>query len=134
MHRFFALSLLSFIGLLACPAAAQSFADYSGRDLYMRFCASCHGATGAGDGPVGQGMAVMVPDLTRISDRHGGRIDAVKLREIIDGRAVVVAHGTRTMPVWGYEFWVEEGADVEAEAAVRSIVDKLIAYLRSIQN
>lgn len=37
------------------------------------------------------------------------------------------------MPVWGYEFWVEEGADVEAEAAVRTIVDQLIAYLRSIQ-
>jgi mono/diheme cytochrome c family protein len=119
---------------LAVPAAAESFVDYSGRDLYMRFCASCHGATGVGDGPVGQGLAVMVPDLTGIASRSGGRLDQAKLREIIDGRSVVVAHGTRMMPVWGYEFWVEQGADVEAEAAVRTIVDKLIAYLRSIQD
>lgn len=123
--------------LLSClqagPVAAQSFADYSGRDLYMRFCASCHGVTGAGDGPVGQGMAVMVPDLTTLSRRYGGQIDTTRLREIIDGRAVVVAHGERTMPVWGYEFWVEEGADMEAEAAVRTIVDRLIAYLRTMQ-
>lgn len=125
------LLILNFV--LLTPAGAQSFADYSGRDLYMRFCASCHGATGAGDGPVGQGMAVMVPDLTGLADRQGGMLDADSLREIIDGRAVVVSHGTRQMPVWGYEFWVEEGADVQAEAAVRTIVDKLIAYLRSIQ-
>lgn len=123
--------VLSFI--LPVPAGAQSFADYSGRDLYMRFCASCHGVTGAGDGPVAQGMAVMVPDLTELADRQGGMLDMDRVRDIIDGRAVVVSHGTRQMPVWGYEFWVEEGADVQAEAAVRTIVDKLIAYLRSIQ-
>jgi len=133
MRCVFVSFLLLMSCLLAGPAAAQSFADYSGRDLYMRFCASCHGVTGSGDGPVGQGLAVMVPDLTTLSRRSGGQMNAAKLREIIDGRAVVIAHGMRTMPVWGYEFWVEEGADVEAEAAVRTIVDQLIAYLRSIQ-
>ena len=133
MDRTLALGVCLLTLLLAGPAAAQGFADYSGRDLFMRFCASCHGATGAGDGPVGQGMAVMVPDLTGLADRQGGLLDADQLREIIDGRAVVIGHGTRQMPVWGYEFWVEEGADVEAEAAVRTIVDKLIAYLRTIQ-
>lgn len=133
MRRVFVTFLLLLSFLLAGPAAAQSFADYSGRDLFMRFCASCHGVTGAGDGPVGQGMAVMVPDLTTLRRRYGGQMDTTKLREIIDGRAVVVSHGTRTMPVWGYEFWIEEGADMEAEAAVRTIVDRLIAYLRTIQ-
>ena len=131
----FSLARLAVLGvvMLAGQASAQSFAEYSGRDLYMRFCASCHGVTGAGDGPVGQGLAVMVPDLTRLSRREEGRFNQTRLREVIDGRAVVIAHGTRTMPVWGYEFWVEEGADMEAEAAARTIIDKLIAYLRSIQ-
>ena len=133
MRRGLPSCLLLLCAWLVQPAFGQSFAEYSGRDLYMRFCASCHGVTGAGDGPVGQGLAVMVPDLTEMARRYGNALDQVKLREIIDGRAVVIAHGTRTMPVWGYEFWVEEGADVEAEAAVRAIVDKLIAYLRSLQ-
>jgi hypothetical protein len=37
------------------------------------------------------------------------------------------------MPVWGYEFWVEQGADKEAEADVRLIVDNLLGYIRGIQ-
>ena len=134
MPRALSLCLVVFTLWFAAPAFGQSFADYSGKDLYMRFCASCHGDSGAGDGPVAEGMAVRVPDLTGLARRQGGGLDADKVREIIDGRAVVVGHGSRTMPVWGYEFWVEEGADVEAEAAVRTIVDKLIAYIRSIQN
>jgi len=37
------------------------------------------------------------------------------------------------MPVWGYEFWVEEGADPEAEDRVDTIVRNLVDYIRSIQ-
>lgn len=129
---------LVFAGLLLnlcllAPASAQSLANDSGRQLYMRFCASCHGPTGDGDGPVGSQLEVMVPNLTGLARRYGDRFNQIQMREIIDGRANVIAHGTRTMPVWGYEFWVDEGADLEAEAAVRTIVDKLIAYIRSLQ-
>ena len=55
------------------------------------------------------------------------------LRKIIEGTDVVVVHGTRYMPVWGYEFWVEEGADAAAAERVETIVANLIDYLRSIQ-
>jgi hypothetical protein len=55
------------------------------------------------------------------------------LRKIIDGREVVIVHGTRYMPVWGYEFWVEEGGDEAARERVQIIVDNLVEYLRSIQ-
>jgi hypothetical protein len=37
------------------------------------------------------------------------------------------------MPVWGYEFWVEEGADPQAEENVEIIISNLIEYLESIQ-
>jgi hypothetical protein len=37
------------------------------------------------------------------------------------------------MPVWGYEFWVEEGGDVTAQRAVREAINKLVEYLRSVQ-
>lgn len=115
------------------PAAAADFTGYTGQELYARFCASCHGDSGQGDGPVAASLTVQVPDLTRLARREGGRLDAGRLAEIIDGRAVVVAHGTRYMPVWGYEFWVEGGADATAEAQVNTVVSRLIGYLRSLQ-
>lgn len=122
---------------LALPglAAAQTFElrDYSGSELFGRFCASCHGGSGRGDGPVGRRLNVAVPDLTRISERHDGRFPALDVAETIDGRALAVSHGTREMPVWGYEFWVEEGGDVTAESDAREIIDRLVEYVRSIQ-
>ncbi|HEY8520054.1 MAG TPA: c-type cytochrome [Gammaproteobacteria bacterium] len=116
-------------------AAAQTFtlADLSGEELFERFCAACHGPEGRGDGPVARTLNVLVPDLTQIATRRGGRFPAFEIRETIDGRALVTAHGTRTMPVWGYEFWVEQGGDVVAEREARSIVDRLVEYLESIQ-
>lgn len=117
------------------PAGAQTFEllDYSGGELYRRFCAACHGPEGRGDGPVGARLSVVVPDLTRIAARRDGRFPAGEVAETIDGRSLVVAHGTREMPVWGYEFWVEEGGDVTAETDAREIIDRLVEYLRSIQ-
>jgi mono/diheme cytochrome c family protein len=112
---------------------AQAFDPYSGEETYMRYCAACHGETAQGNGPVARGLPIAVPDLTRLQERKGNKFPDDVLRKIIDGREVVVVHGTRYMPVWGYEFWVEEGADDEAQTRVDLIVANLIEYLRSIQ-
>lgn len=114
-------------------AAAGPFADYSGRQLYDRFCASCHGPSGFGDGPVAPSLKVMVPDLTRLYQRSGGKFPEDLVRKIIDGRQVYPAHGSRDMPVWGQELWIEGGGGEQADAEARVIVDKLVNYLRSIQ-
>jgi hypothetical protein len=75
----------------------------------------------------------MVPDLTRITQRYGG-FPTTLIRDTIDGRgAQIDAHGTRTMPVWGYEFWIEEGGDVTAEREMREIITRLVDYIRSLQ-
>jgi hypothetical protein len=76
---------------------------------------------------------VPVPDLTGLASRNGGEFPSQYVRDMIDGRSPVVAHGTRQMPVWGYEFWVEEGADIDAEATARELIERLVAYLASIQ-
>jgi mono/diheme cytochrome c family protein len=112
---------------------AVTLADYSGEELFDRFCASCHGAAARGDGPVARSLNTVVPDLTTIERRYG-EFPATLVRDVIDGRGIDLrAHGTRTMPVWGYEFWVEEGADVAAQRAVRDAINKLVEYLRSVQ-
>ena len=76
---------------------------------------------------------MVVPDLTGLARRHGGQLSVEGLMAIIDGRTVMPAHGGRYMPVWGYEFWVEAGADEEAEIAVRTLLSRLIDYLATLQ-
>jgi mono/diheme cytochrome c family protein len=112
---------------------AVTLDDYSGEELFERFCASCHGTGARGNGPVASTLNVMVPDLTTIEYRYG-EFPATLIRDVIDGRGIDMrAHGTRTMPVWGYEFWVEEGGDVAAQSSVRQAIAKLVDYLRSVQ-
>lgn len=114
---------------------AQVFAgtDYSGAELFMRYCAACHGERAVGDGPVSATLVTVVPDLTQLTARAGGLFPATLVAETIDGRSPVLAHGTRQMPVWGYEFWYEEGGDVTAETRAREMIAELLDYLESIQ-
>jgi mono/diheme cytochrome c family protein len=46
------LILLVLLLLATVAARAQDFSNYSGAQLYSRFCASCHGDKGVGDGVV----------------------------------------------------------------------------------
>ena len=121
------------VTLFSLPVFPQVFDEYSGQETFMRFCAACHGESGQGDGPVSEGLPIAVPDLTRMRQRRGNTFPEDVLRKIIDGQETVVVHGTRYMPVWGYEFWVEEGADDAAHERVEVIVDNLVEYLRSLQ-
>jgi mono/diheme cytochrome c family protein len=134
-HRW---QVLAGVASLALAGAAMAFdavtlEDYSGEEIFGRFCASCHGVEGRGDGPVSRSLNVAVPDLTTIAARYG-EFPAGLIRDVIDGRGIDRrAHGTREMPVWGYEFWVEEGGDVNAQRAARNAIEKLVEHLRSIQ-
>lgn len=122
-------------GTLLAPASSRAadYAQYSGAQLYARFCASCHGKTGVGDGTVAPSLGVLVPDLTEISRRHRGAFPEEQIMRIIDGRQPIGPHGSRTMPVWGYEFqsqgeWTAEGAQQTNE-----IVRRLAQFIRSLQ-
>lgn len=42
--------------LAGLPAFAQDLSGYDGPQLYRRFCASCHGKGGEGDGPQGHAL------------------------------------------------------------------------------
>jgi mono/diheme cytochrome c family protein len=130
-------ALVALLGALTATSAAAfdavTLADYSGSELFERFCASCHGDGARGDGPVAPSLNTAVPDLTTIAVRYG-EFPSQLVRDVIDGRSIDKrAHGTRAMPVWGYEFWVEEGGDVAAQAAVRDAINELVEYLSSVQ-
>jgi mono/diheme cytochrome c family protein len=130
--------ILILTALLSVPPALrandlQPFMAYNGEQLFQRFCASCHGKLGYGDGPVAPSIKVLIPDLTQLSKRNRGTFPADRVQEIIDGRAVLPAHGTRPMPVWGYELEAQVPPEQSGREVAQGLIDRLVEYLRSIQ-
>ncbi len=121
------------LAVLAAPAVAADYSGYSGADLYRRFCSSCHGIAGQGDGPVSRSLAAAMPDLRRLAGRHGGHFPDNWTYRVIDGRESMLSHGPRDMPVWGVELWREQGADVTAGEKTRDAIGRLVDYLRTLQ-
>lgn len=118
----------------AAPASMAADAiNSTGEENFQRYCAACHGAGGRGDGPVASAIFKTVPDLTLIAERRDGKFPRQMISNAIDGRWEIDAHGTRMMPVWGYEFWVNEGAGEFSDMGVSVILDGLVDYLQSIQ-
>jgi mono/diheme cytochrome c family protein len=125
------LLLLAALVLAACGREAA--VDTSGRDTYVRHCASCHGSEGKGDGPLAAELTKPPSDLTQIAKRAGGRWDESYVMSVIDGRRQVAAHGTRDMPVWGAVF--EEESRGEPYPAYQGLLKSrfLVDYLATLQ-
>ena len=92
----------------------------TGRKLFLRNCASCHGMDGRGKGIVAASLKKQPPDLTSIP-RQDGKFPVQKLVMTITGELVLPIHGEREMPVWGNILTSQE-------------VGTLVGYLESIQN
>lgn len=121
-------------GLIACASEeAPRQQAAAGERIYKTSCAACHGADARGTGPVAPLLTVPVPDLTRIAQRRGGQFPELEVFRIIDGQSDLAGHGPRHMPVWGYEFFGDDADDEVAHRRATDKVDRLVAYLRSIQ-
>lgn len=122
-------------GVVLCtgPARAADYLAYNGEKIYRRFCASCHGIGGAGDGPVASSLKVEVPDLRLLARRRGGKFPTDQVARIIDGRFMIAVHGTRTMPIWGEDFSRIEPGNPDAEQTTQMLVKRLTQYLESLQ-
>jgi hypothetical protein len=127
------LLLCVFASMFMGTCRADQAAVHSGAELYMEFCASCHGANGTGNGPVAPSLRKKVPDVTLFAKRRGGIFSAEELHRIIDGRTMPRAHGSAEMPIWGREFYGFEGEDATRRRRVAELIDQLVEYVRSIQ-
>ena len=106
--------------------------EYSGVRLYQVFCSSCHGLTGQGDGPVADLFHGGVPDLIHMAARNGGQFPRDTVRSAIDGRETFLAHGSASMPVWGFEFY-EGGSAKQARQRSDEMIDRIVKYLEDNQ-
>jgi mono/diheme cytochrome c family protein len=129
------LAVLLTTGLVGCAdEVCMNLSDrFSGAILFQLHCASCHGEDARGNGPVAEFISVKVPDLTQISAAHGGSFPEDEVFRIIDGQAEMPAHGSRHMPVWGYEFFGQQGDDERAHGEATEKVKALVNYVRKLQ-
>jgi mono/diheme cytochrome c family protein len=132
MHRVLAIVTVCAITWMK-PSWSADYVAMSGEDLYRRFCASCHGLQGRGDGPVAASFRVEVPDLTRTAERGRAAGSRDRIVRIIDGRYIIGAHGTRLMPVWGEDLARLEIGNPDAERSAQVIIGRLADYVSGLQ-
>jgi mono/diheme cytochrome c family protein len=134
--------MLTIIVLLATSGGAvrQAHAQEDeiiagGKGKYEKYCASCHGPAGKGNGNMAPLLVFKPADLTQLRKTGKGEFPFWRVYRAIDGREMVRGHGSREMPLWGFVFQVEEGASAASaqEDIVRGRIWQLVYYLESIQ-
>ena len=122
-------AILMFVSLVESFGAEPNGA----KEMYLKYCGSCHGNGGKGDGPVSRDLKIKVPDLTLLRSKNKGIYPTNRVMSSIDGSRTVRAHGDRTMPVWG-EVFREEHETQKYTELTSLLKAKLIAeYLATLQ-
>ncbi|MGE3177809.1 MAG: cytochrome c [Vicinamibacterales bacterium] len=118
----FALGVID-LGAQPAPVAV------GGASVFSIYCASCHGTSAKGDGPIASMLTPRPPDLTRLAQRAGGAFPAERVARTIDGRNPPKGHGGGDMPVWGDALAKSrvDGQSVELK------IQQLVGYLEAIQ-
>jgi len=109
---------------------AQPTSPASGHDMFMSYCASCHGKDAKGNGPAASALKVAPMDLTALAKKNGGKYPAMKVTAVLSGQTDLAAHGNKEMPVWGAVFWRMSGGH---EGEVQQRVANLNRYIESLQ-
>ena len=139
-YRIFGLVLMSTAATLALHAqqakpeikhtSAPRTSAASGKEMFVAYCASCHGTDAKGSGPAATALNSKPADLTALAKNNGGKFPADRVMSILRGEATVTAHGNRDMPVWGPVFWkMSQGHPAELQQRVANLTH----YLESLQ-
>jgi mono/diheme cytochrome c family protein len=109
---------------------APATSPASGKEMFVSYCASCHGKDAKGDGPAASALKQAPADLTTLAKQHGGKYPSDKVTSILRGQTKLVAHGDQDMPVWGRVFWkMSQGHEEQVQMRIAN----LNRYLESIQ-
>lgn len=111
------------------PAANVNSA--SGKEMYTAYCAACHGASGAGNGPAATALKTPPANLTQLAKQNGGKFPYAKVQQSIKGDPnMPAAHGSQQMPIWGQTF-IQLGQQSEAQAQLR--IKNISDYIATLQ-
>lgn len=112
------------------PTTLNQTAATSGKQMYLSYCASCHGVDGRGHGPVASSLKMLPADLTLLSRKNNGKFPDAHIDAILQYGPPIPSHGTAEMPVWGPILGKLDKANPEVKQ-IR--ISNLTQYLKSIQ-
>ncbi|MGA7339694.1 MAG: c-type cytochrome [Terracidiphilus sp.] len=102
----------------------------SGKQMYVSYCAPCHGVDGKGNGPVASAFRQPPTNLTVLSRNNNGKYPADHVITVLQYGAPIPSHGTAEMPVWGPIF----GSMSHSQPSERMLrISNLNRYLETIQ-
>jgi len=102
----------------------------SGPEMYMAYCAECHGRDGKGGPGTAVTFGMPVPNLTRLAKKNQGRFPYGMVQDAIRGEEHSAIYGPGTMPPWGRLFrYVGGGSSLEVELRIH----RLTEYIDSLQ-
>jgi mono/diheme cytochrome c family protein len=105
-----------------------------GRQMYVSYCASCHGLSGRGNGPAAGVLRVPPSDLTVLSKSNQGKFPGYRVASVLRfGPESPKAHGLREMPVWGSVFAGMNHTVMNSREEEDLRVTNLSRYLEGIQ-
>ncbi len=109
---------------------ATATSPASGKEMYLQYCATCHGKDGKGGGPAVAALKVAPTNLTTLTAGNQGTFPALRISRVIEGSDNQPAHGSRDMPIWGEVFHRMDGA---GPSTMKLRVGNLTDYIKSIQ-
>jgi mono/diheme cytochrome c family protein len=122
------------LALGSSAAQAESQGDIEqGKQLYMKYCATCHGPSATGDGVAAATFKTKPTDLTMLAKNNGGSFPTMKVLNIVKGDAPIAAHGSREMPVWGEIIGRPLDTGMYKQDDVDLKILSIANYLKSIQ-
>ena len=100
----------------------------SGKEMYVQYCAPCHGTDAKGNGPAASAMKAPPTDLTQLARKHDGKYPADHVASVLKFGGG--AHGSADMPVWGP---LLQSLDKFHDTAVQQRVSNIVTYIESLQ-
>ena len=109
--------------------SAKPTSPASGQEMFLAYCAACHGKNAKVDGPAASMLKVAPADLTGLTRKYG-KYPAMKVTTVLTGQANLSAHGNTEMPVWGPIFSrISQGRESEVQQRIAN----LNHYIESLQ-
>ena len=135
-----AVGLIAAVLLAAVPSGSQDVAIKTkpivytnpgdGREMYVTYCAPCHGMTGEGNGPAAPAFKQAPTNLTLLAKTHGGKYPRDAVKTTLTFGTNVPAHGDVKMPVWSDLF---RSLDNQDSSLVNWRIHNLTHYVKTLQ-
>ena len=110
--------------------AIKQTSPVSGKEMFVEYCAPCHGAEGKGNGPAAGAMKSQPTDLTQLAKKHDGKYPANSVASVLKFGGGPGVHGSADMPVWGP---LLQSLDKFHDAVAQQRISNLVSYIESLQ-